>query len=372
MRTKLWTLATAVAVVTLMTADFGTRGDLRVVNASTTRGGSAAPAPGAKASTKPRPTPKAKASPNLAPTAAPTPPARTPAPRSTPKPSPRSTTSPTARPAATARATASLTPAAGAIVAPSTRAMPDQALTSDLEAGPTGGPVTLLLPLVVGSFAAIVLLGIARRRLTASTNAASGSGSEPGVESPSDAFVPRWLRPSLAAARAGTGSTTVIRAAAADAIPPDRPPRVFTGAIGPGVERVLVRYDRVPLLDVPNDALGRTKAELDGNDEVEVIERDGIWAQVRTPTGAVGWVPTMTIAQRAGASTDDDSAAPTSSATPGPAPAADEPALEALIEAIVAQRLARQELADGDEAPAAPKQPRARKPRSDRPAGRRS
>ncbi len=184
--------------------------------------------------------------------------------------------------------------------------------------------------------------------------------------------MPRWLRPSVAAARVGIGPTTVIEPEAPALAGPGRPRRVFTGGIERGVERVVVRYDRVPLLDVPDDALGRTKAELDADDEVEVIERDGIWAQVRTPTGAVGWVATMTIAQRAGASTDDDSATPTTSAAPGPAPAADGPPLEALIEAIVAQRLARQQLANGDEAPAAPKRPRARKPRGDRPAGRRS
>ena len=45
-----------------------------------------------------------------------------------------------------------------------------------------------------------------------------------------------------------------------------------------------VRYDGVPLLDRPDDVLqGRTMQELDGGDQVDVLERAEIWARVRTP-----------------------------------------------------------------------------------------
>ena len=56
-----------------------------------------------------------------------------------------------------------------------------------------------------------------------------------------------------------------------------------------------VRYDGVPLLDRPDDVLGRLMQELDGGDEVNVLECAEIWTQVRTPDNLVGWVPSMTL-----------------------------------------------------------------------------
>ena len=100
--------------------------------------------------------------------------------------------------------------------------------------------------------------------------------------------------PSLAAARRPDRSPAVApdrRAAAA----PVRGPMVFVtlGDELGGLHHV--RYDGVPLLDRPDDVLGRPMQELDGGDEVNVLERAEIWARVRTPDNLIGWVPCMTL-----------------------------------------------------------------------------
>jgi hypothetical protein len=128
-----------------------------------------------------------------------------------------------------------------------------------------------------------------------------------------------------------------------------------------------VRYDGVPLLDRPDEVLGRTLRELDGGDEVEVLERAEIWAQVRTPNNLTGWVPSMTLADVSAAAAEDG---------PGPSvvvdldpPAVEEEpiALEALLEAVAAQRMALREPQPAVEtAPTSPRR-RARTPKADAP-----
>jgi hypothetical protein len=163
-------------------------------------------------------------------------------------------------------------------------------------------------------------------------------------------------------------------------------PLVFAGPIDELVERSWVRYDGVPLLDRADDVLGRTYRDLDGGDEVEVVERGDIWAFVRTPNGVAGWLPTMTLS----------SAAASASAAAGPAARTFDldavgavpdgasvssasgqlPELESILAAVVAQRLARKEPEPGSngQAPApapdpaiVPKRTRSRKPTSERP-----
>ena len=66
-----------------------------------------------------------------------------------------------------------------------------------------------------------------------------------------------------------------------------------------------VRYDGVPLLDRPDDVLGRLMQELDGGDEVEVLGGAEIWTHVRTPNNLVGWVPSMTLVAVSAAPAED-------------------------------------------------------------------
>ena len=109
-------------------------------------------------------------------------------------------------------------------------------------------------------------------------------------------------------------------------------------------------FDGVPLLDRPDEALGRTHLELDRGDEVELVERQTVWARVRTPTDVNGWVLTMTLGGIGASSTED--VGPAVRPAPEPLPPADEPpSLEALLAAISAERRAREEAATPDNTP---------------------
>ena len=101
-----------------------------------------------------------------------------------------------------------------------------------------------------------------------------------------------------------------------------------------------VRYDGVPLLDRPDDVLGRLMQELDGGDEVKVLERAEIWTQVRTPDNLVGWVPSMTLVAVSAAPAEEVPEPPVAIDLDLPAVAEEPIALEALFEAIAAQRMA--------------------------------
>jgi SH3 domain-containing protein len=266
--------------------------------------------------------------------------------------------------------------------------MPASAPDGGLPSGADGLFLPLLLTLVA-VVAGILLVTFAIRRVTArqSSEAAESDTDLPGsigYTSGRDRNLPRWLDPSVAAARFRTDTTSAVRVATAVAAPPSHLPLVFAGPIDETTERMRVRYDGVPLLDRPDDVIGRTYAELDGGDEVEVLERDELWARVRTPSGQAGWVLSMTISALPAETAEDDPVA-ADTTQPEPPPSVDEPpTLESLLEAIVAQRLARQELpmatdlspahADrppathADPPPSAPRQPRSRKPRTDQPA----
>lgn len=253
------------------------------------------------------------------------------------------------------------------------------------DGGLSGAPDGILLPIGLGLAGVLLLVIIARWRLKAAQRSEAAE-SDTGLLGDSDAVstndrnLPRWLDPSVVAARFRTDTTTAVRAAAAVAIAPTRAPVVFTGPIDQLAERMRVRYDGVPLLDRPDDVLGRTLGELDGGDEVELLERGEIWARVKTPKAASGWLPSMTLAPVATVAEEDDQEAREPIQPEPPMPADDSPTLEALLETIAAQRLARQEVAIGPDreapvtvtnAPLAPKRPRSRTPGSDRPAVRR-
>jgi hypothetical protein len=230
----------------------------------------------------------------------------------------------------------------------------------------------LFLPIVCALAAALLFGTIMRRRPKAAPSPEATNAGLPGPLGPvsgRNPNLPRWLDPSIAAARLPTDTTTAVRAAAAMAVLPPRAPLVFSAPMDESAERVLVRYDGVPLLDRPDDVLGQTQGELEGGDEAEILERGEIWTRIRTPVGAAGWIPSMTISALVAESAEETPDAHVAILPEAP-PATNEPlALEAILEAIAARRLASG--THDDAAPAAPKRPRSRKPKSDGPPTRR-
>ncbi|HEX2753960.1 MAG TPA: hypothetical protein VHM48_00765 [Candidatus Limnocylindrales bacterium] len=277
--------------------------------------------------------------------------------------------------------------AAPAVIPLTTARFGTNATDGGLQTGTDGLllPIALAVVAVVAVVAGAFLLTMVRRHRQAGP-AAEAAESDDAAESTlgssaaRDRNLPRWLDRSVADARFRTDTTTAVRAAAALATSSARLPVVFTGPIDEGIERALVRYDSVPLLDRPDDVLGQTLRELDGGDEVEVLERVEVWARVRTPNGGAGWLSTMTLAAVAAGTTDDDLDADDPDEPGPPAPVDELPGLESILEAIAAQRLARSGPATSirgetavsvDAEPTAPKRTRSRKPKSDQPTPQR-
>jgi hypothetical protein len=244
-------------------------------------------------------------------------------------------------------------------------------------------PEALIVPIAVGLVAALVIaFAVVRilksRRPSKATDSDSAPAGPLGGEFGRDRNLPRWLDPSIAAARFRTDTTTAARAAAAVAVAtaPARLPVVFATPVEDLAERRLVRYDGVPLLDRPDDVLGQTIGELDSGDEVEILERAEIWARVRTPSGTAGWMPSMTLSEIAVAPAEP---AANPSLFDPPVSSDEQPALEALLAAIAAKRHAQPDPTQGarveretlvNPAPPTAKQPRSRTAPSDRPAAR--
>jgi hypothetical protein len=149
---------------------------------------------------------------------------------------------------------------------------------------------------------------------------------------PAEADMPRWRRPSVKAARVGSPAAAAAAAR--------RPARAFSAPPAADVERFVVRYDAVSLLTEPDEVFGRYVAELDAGDEVEAIGQHALWLQIRTPSGAVGWLPRMTVASPAVGEEQETVGLPESEpAVVAPAePEAEESDLDSLLAAIVAER----------------------------------
>ena len=88
--------------------------------------------------------------------------------------------------------------------------------------------------------------------------------------------------------------TTRVMPAALQPAPPRRTPLTFGGTTADLSDRRLIRSAVVGLLDQP-DPVGRHVAELEHGDEVEILETVEPWANVLTPTGVAGWLPTVVL-----------------------------------------------------------------------------
>ncbi|HLO36621.1 MAG TPA: hypothetical protein VK194_11080, partial [Candidatus Deferrimicrobium sp.] len=200
----------------------------------------------------------------------------------------RATTGRSERPPSTTRSAAAVARLAGAgLVGPGIGVLRGGPSTSAPDGGLAGGTGGLVIPIALAVVAGLLVGGlllvtIARRRTRAAASEAAASdetlSGAPGLGSGRDPNLPRWLDPSVTAARFRPDTTTAVRAVALATAPP-RLPVVFGTPADELAERRRVRYDGVPLLDRPDDVLGRTIGEVDGGDEVELLERGEIWAQ---------------------------------------------------------------------------------------------
>jgi len=105
--------------------------------------------------------------------------------------------------------------------------------------------------------------------------------------------MPRWRRPSLLEARR---ADPVRDATSAPRLTFDH------GLVGPleGRERRLIRYSLVRLLDIPDELRGSEVAFLDQGDEVQLLEKRGVYWLVLCPDGRQGWIHKMTLGDTVG------------------------------------------------------------------------
>jgi hypothetical protein len=109
-----------------------------------------------------------------------------------------------------------------------------------------------------------------------------------------EAGMPRWRRPSLLQARKADPIRDAVEA-----------PRLTfdNGLIGPidGRERHVIKYNVVTLLDAPDEIRANGIGVLTQGDEVQLLEKRGVYWHVLCPDGSQGWVHKMTIGEAVGA-----------------------------------------------------------------------
>jgi hypothetical protein len=74
------------------------------------------------------------------------------------------------------------------------------------------------------------------------------------------------------------------------------------GLVGPldGRERRLIRYNVVRLLDAPDELRASEIGFLDQGDEVQLLEKRGVYWLVLCPDGQQGWIHKMTLGETVG------------------------------------------------------------------------
>ena len=110
-----------------------------------------------------------------------------------------------------------------------------------------------------------------------------------------ESLLPRWRRPSLQQAR----YEDPLRADA------EAPTHLSFGAAGArplgDQERRQIGYRLVRLLDYPDECRSREIGLLDQGDEVQLLQRNGVYWLIMCPDGRQGWVHRMTLADPAAA-----------------------------------------------------------------------
>jgi hypothetical protein len=149
------------------------------------------------------------------------------------------------------------------------------------------------------AWAAFVLFGKRRRDgdepdqdPMLATAAATGvdTGAAPGLRVIDESLLPRWRRPSLQQVR----KADPLRAVA------EAPTMSFArSGVRPldQYERRQIRYRLVRLLNSPDEVRASEIGILDRGDEVQLLERRGVYWRVLCPDGRTGWVHRMTLSE---------------------------------------------------------------------------
>jgi hypothetical protein len=132
--------------------------------------------------------------------------------------------------------------------------------------------------------------GVAMLAAGALAGATTGPNSEGAVPVSGEMAMPRWRRPSLLEARK---ADPIRDATVAPRLTFDHG---LVGALD-GRERRLIRYSVVRLLDTPDELRGREVAFLDQGDEVQLLEKRGVYWLVLCPDGREGWIHKMTLGE---------------------------------------------------------------------------
>ena len=173
----------------------------------------------------------------------------------------------------------------------------------------TRSPLMRIMPTLVGTSGAVAMamafaiFGKKRRDEeppapdeVLKANAARGAGfggvkAATAVPAPFDAeaTMPRWRRPSLLEARKADPSRAVTTT-----------PRMSfddDAATAEGIERRVIRYRVVRLLDAPDELRSADIGQLDQGDEVQLLEKSGAYWLVLCPDGRQGWLHKMTLGE---------------------------------------------------------------------------
>ena len=285
-------------------ATSGTGKGLRTVNLT-------AVSPSVVAVAAPKPSPTAKP--------APTPPPQPPTPKPTPRPpSAKPTKAQAHSPSPAPGSPSGSSPSAGspspsgdpltAGVFPGLDSLGGGGLSGpDSRLSPPSGTVVALGTLLTVLFFGGIGLVLARRRdrgLEEVAGEAAGASAQPSLATSlagattgsiaatlpgvplEEMGMPRWRRPSLREARQASPRGGVVE---------PHKPILFREDPPPDIERRFVRYRIVRVTDAPDEILGAEVGHLGEGDEVEVVERKGMYLRVRTPTGIDGWVHRTTL-----------------------------------------------------------------------------
>jgi hypothetical protein len=124
--------------------------------------------------------------------------------------------------------------------------------------------------------------------VTASAVAGVDLAAAHGLMAVDESQIPRWRRPSLQQVRKNDPLRSVAEATHLS---------FDASAVRPyeSYERRKIRYRLVRLLDMPDEVRASETGIIDRGDEVQLLERHGVYWRVLCPDGRIGWLHRMTL-----------------------------------------------------------------------------